>query len=189
MDKKLYFPMLVGMLLFTAGAQAQQSPGAEQESVIRETQTEGLLKGTIYRAWQRLRSLSPKSGENSNERKTLTATAGIRGAEQTETVLKPYWKDDRTRSPAFMAQLQAYGKAQNLIEAGQFKEATAALDAFIKDYPDSELLPNAWFAKGLALGADDDAQGAAAALNTFIKTYPKHPMRADAEEVIAGFKK
>lgn len=188
MDKRLCFSVLVGMLLFMAGAQAQQS-APEQESVIRETQSEGLLKGVIYRAWQRLRSLSPKSSENSNEQKSLTATAGIRGAEQKESVLKPYWKDDRTRSPAFMAQLKAYGQAQNLIETGRFKEATAALDAFIKDYPDSELLPNAWFAKGLALGAADDAQGATVALNTFIKTYPKHPMRADAEEVIAGFKK
>lgn len=199
MCKKRCLGMLSGLLLFAAAANAQQGAllladanpqqAPEQKSVIRETRTEGLLTGAIYRAWQQLRSLSPKSGENRNEPKNLTATAGIRGAEQTDTVLKPYWKDDRTQSPAFMAQLEAYGKAQSLIEAGRFKEASAALDAFIKDYPDSEWLPNAWFAKGLALSAADDAQGATAALNTFIKTYPKHPMRADAEEVIAGFKK
>lgn len=188
MHKKLCLAIFTGLLLLITGANAQQSPPPEQESVIRETEAKGLLKGSIYRAWQRLRSLSPKSSENRNEQRNLTATAGIRGAEQTETVLKPYWKDDRTQSPAFLAQLQAYGKAQNLIEAGQFKEAVTALDAFIKDYPDSELLPNAWFAKGLALGAGNDIEGATQALNAFIKGYPRHPMKADAEQVIASLK-
>lgn len=186
MHKKPCFVMLTGLLSLMTCAHAQEAP--EQESVIRESQATGLLKGSIYRAWQRLRSLSPKASESQNNRQNLTATAGIRGAEQTETVLKPYWKDDRTQSPAFLAQLQAYGKAQGLIEAGQFKEAVLVLESFIKDYPDSQLLPNAWFAKGLALGANNDVQGATTALNAFIKTYPRHPMRADAEQVIAGFK-
>lgn len=187
MHKKLCLMILSGLLLFTAGGHAQQE-APERESVVRETEAKGLLKGSIYRAWRRLRSLSPKSSENSNERINLTATAGIRGAEQTETVLKPYWKDDRTQSPTFLAQLQAYGKAQSLIEAGKFTEAVTVLDAFIKEYPDSELLPNAWFAKGLALGAGNDIEGATQALNTFIKGYPRHPMKADAEQVMASFK-
>lgn len=162
---------------------------AEEKSIVQEQQAEGVLKGAIYTAWQRLRAISPKSKENYQERNRLTATAGIRGAEQTDTVLKPYWKDDRTQDTAFLAQVETYSKAQEMIDTGKFVEAIAALDGFIKDYPGSELLPNVLFAKGLALGAGNDAAGATGALKRFIADYPGHPLQEDAKQVVASLQK
>jgi TolA-binding protein len=162
---------------------------AEEKSIVQEQQAEGLLKGSIYSAWQRLRAMSPKSKENYQERNRMTATAGIRGAEQTDTVLKPYWKDDRTQDAAFLAQVETYSKAQEMIDTGKFVEAIAALDGFIKDYPGSALMPNALFAKGLASGAGNDIAAASGAFKKFIADYPGHPLQEDAKQVMASLQK
>lgn len=162
---------------------------SDEKSIVQEQQAEGLLKGAIYNAWQKLRAISPKSKDNYQERNRLTATAGIRGAEQTDTVLKPYWKDDRTQDAAFLAQVDAYGKAQELIDGGKFPEAIAALDNFTKNYPGSELMPNVLFAKGLAMGAGNDAAGATGAFKKFISDYPGHPLQEDAKQVMASLQK
>ena len=155
-----------------------------EKSIITEKESGSVLKGAIFKAWQRLRSLSPKSKENYNQRR-LAATAGIRGAESTDTVLKPYWKDDRTQDKDFLAQLEAYAQAQDMIEEGRFSDAVKGLDTFMSNFPTSQLLPNALFAKGLALGADNNAAGAKAVFSKFVADYPEHPMVVDAKEVVS----
>ena len=163
----------------------ENKPGDGEKSIVTEKESGSVLKGVIFKAWQKLRSLSPKPKEHYNQRR-LAATAGIRGAETTDTVLKPYWKDDRTQDEDFLAQLEAYAKAQDMIDAGKLADAVKSLDTFMSGFPGSQLLPNALFAKGLALGADNNAAGAKDAFKKFIADYPEHPMVEDAKEVVAS---
>jgi TolA-binding protein len=174
----LFALVLFGNTVYAAETQAQ-----DRNSIVRETETNSVFKGALYQVWGRLRTLSPKTtGEDANNR--VVVTAGIRGAESTDTALKPYWKDDRSNDAEYLQQLQAYNTAQELIDKGQMKEAAASLGKFIDAYPGSELMPNAMFAEAMALAGMGQKSDSIKQFNKFIKENPKHPLRADAETAI-----
>jgi TolA-binding protein len=176
----LFALVLFGNSVYAAETQAQDQ---DSNSIVRETRTNSAFKGALYQVWGRLRTLSPKSGsEDANNR--VVVTAGIRGAESTDTALKPYWKDDRSNDAGYLQQLEAYNAAQELIEKGQMKEAAANLGKFIDAYPGSELMPNALFAEAMALAGMGQKSDSIKQFNKFIKENPKHPLRADAETAI-----
>lgn len=112
-------------------------------------------------------------------------TAATASAETTTTLLTPYWKDDRSEDPAFQAEVQSYGAAQQLLEDGKLKEAEAAFGNFIQAHGNSDLLPNARFGQALALAALGDGKKAKAAMESFLRDYPQHPLAADARKVAA----
>ena len=160
-----------------------QDPGT---SIIKETGTHSVFRGSLYKIWVKLRSISPKINADSGRGK-IVVTAGIREAESTESTLKLYWKDDRTADEDFITQVKSFNAAQAMIDAGKIDEAKTALQKFIGRYPQSELLPNALFTQGLTLGAAGDAVGGIKSLQQFIIDYPKHPLKSDAEIVLAEF--
>jgi TolA-binding protein len=155
-----------------------------QDSIVRETQTQNVFKGAMYQVWGRLRSLSPKANVEDAAHGKAVITAGIRGAESTDTALKPYWKDDRSNDEQYLKQLEAYSAAQELIDKGEMKAAAANLSKFIDEYPGSELIPNAVFAEAMALAGMGDKDASIKQFNRFIKENPKHPLRADAETAV-----
>lgn len=167
-------------LLLSASAFAEET----QDNIVRETRTDSVFKGTLYQVWGRLRALSPKANIEDAARSRVVVTAGIRGAESTDSALKPYWKDDRSNDEQYMKQLGAYNAAQELMDKGDMKAAAASLDSFMDEYPGSELKANAMFAEAMALAGMGDKEASIRQFNRFIKENPKHPLRADAETVI-----
>ena len=162
-----------------------QPRAAEDELVQEQAAPHKVFQGILYRVWIKLRALNPKPQAERAGRGRIVVTAGIRGAESTETALKPYWKDDRTSDQAFLKQVETLNQAQQLLDDGKIQEAGAALQKFIQNYPEGELLPNALFAQGLAQSAAGDKAGGVKTLKQFIKGYPQHPLKQDAELVIA----
>lgn len=168
------------VLLLSVGAIAAEN----QDNIVRETRTDSVFKGTLYQVWSRLRTLSPKANIEDAARSRVVVTAGIRGAESTDSALKPYWKDDRGDDEQYMRQLATYTAAQEQMDKGDLKAAAANLDKFMDEYPGSELLPNALFAQAMALAGMGDQEASIRQFNRFIKENPRHPLRADAEAVI-----
>jgi tetratricopeptide (TPR) repeat protein len=167
--------------LFLAGsALATES----ENGIVRETRSNSVFKGAMYQVWSRLRALSPNNGIEEASSSKVIVTAGIRGAETTDTALKPYWKDDRSNDQQYQQQLASYDAAQQLIEKGDLKGAAANLDKFIEEHPGSELAPNAVFAEAMALAGMGDKEASIKQFNRFIKENPKHPLRTDAETAI-----
>lgn len=181
MTKQLISVMLLVLIPLAAYAAEDEEPAAR---IVTETEDGNVFRGSIYKVWLKLRSLTPKVQRDAG-RGRVVVTAGIRGAESTQSTLQPYWKDDRTSDQGFIEQLKSFGSAQKLIDDGQLAEANTALKAFIEQYPESELRPNALFAQGLVLGATGDAASGIASLKQFIADYPKHPLKTDAETVLA----
>ncbi len=157
----------------------------KDSELVTESTEHKVFTSTLYQIWMKLRALNPKPQDERVGRGKIIVTAGIRGAESTETALKPYWKDDRTTDKQFVQQVEELNSAQLLVDEGKVEEAGAALDAFISSYPEGELLPNALFAQGLTQGAVGDAERGMEALKRFVKEYPAHPLKADAELVIS----
>lgn len=66
-----------------------------------------------------------------------------------------------------------YQKAMMMGMTGQYSQQVNALDALIKAYPKSDLIPQAMLEKAHALASDGKGKEAVAAYNTLVKAYPK----------------
>ncbi len=157
-----------------------------KDSVVVKSEQQSVFKGLLYNVWSKLRALSPKPANPNRNR--AVATAGVRGAETTTSLINPYWKDDKTDDPDYIRELTEYTRAQQLAENGDLKGAIDALSAFIDKHEDSDLKPNAQFALGISYGGLGQKQGAVDALQAFVADNPKHPLVSDAKQVIAQLK-
>ncbi|WP_127477698.1 tetratricopeptide repeat protein [Sulfurivermis fontis] len=183
MNKIIAIMLLAVLTTAIASAETPARPAAGET----KTQPESRFKGAVFDALRNLSAMLPKqNGRNADPRQS--ATMGIRGAETTTTLITPYWKDDRSEDPAFQAEVQSYGAAQQLLEEGKLKEAEAAFGSFIQAHGNSDLLPNARFGQALALAALGDGKKSKAAMEAFLKDYPQHPLAADAQKVAAELK-
>jgi TolA-binding protein len=139
------------------------------------------VKDMLGRMWARLRAATPRQQSSSGN---VTVTAGLRGAEATESELKPYYRGEREQA----AERAALDKAQGLADAGNFAEAAKAFDAFVQENPKSPLAANALFGGALARAAMGDTARAKAGFEDFIKREPQHPLAKDAEQALAALK-
>lgn len=181
MQRQLFIFGLIALLLSGSRVLAEDNNGS---GILQETRTDSVFKGALYQVWGRLRAMSPKTNVEDAAQSRTIVTAGIRGAETTDTALKPYWKDDRSNDEQYQKQLAAYNAAQELIDKGDLKGAAAGLNKFVDEYPGSELMPNAVFAEAMALAGMGEKDASIKQFNRFIKENPKHPLRADAETAI-----
>lgn len=160
------------LVLVPVGPAAAQATQASQPSAVKDM---------LGKMWARLRAATPRSHAAAG---TVTVTAGLRGAEATESELKPYWRGDREQA----TEMQALERAQALADAGSYADAAKAFESFLKDNPRSPLAANAMFGSALARAALGERAQAAAAFEDFIKRQPQHPLVKDAEEALAALR-
>jgi hypothetical protein len=161
---------------FTLPSQAQDA------ATIVETQTHSVFKGFFQSVWTRLKSLNPSMKESANSE--VVYTAGIRGAESTDTLLKPYWKGDMTQDEEFQAELQKFSLAQLKMDRGELDSAVKSYDGFLDEYAQSDLRPNALFGKSISLAGLGNTQESLATMQLFVDENPNHPLHGDANRVI-----
>lgn len=175
--------ILLALATLFGNTAAISEPEKKADSVVVKSESESVFKGLLYRVWGRLRAFNPQLQTNKT-RKRSVATMGVRGSETTTSIIEPYWKGDKTSDPVFIESLTEYTRAQELAEKGDLKSAVSALDQFIKDYEESELVPNAQFALAISQAGMGDVAASIESLQTFIEEYPDHPLVSDARQVI-----
>lgn len=176
---------LAGLALVAAGL-ALGLPGAPAFAQAgKESSTTAAVKDMLGKLWARLRAATPRSQQTAA---ATTVTAGLRGAESTESELKPYWREDRDQDPAAKAERQQLEKAQALADSGSYAEAAQAYDAFLQEHPKSPLASNALFGASLARAALGDRVRASAGFEEFLKRDPQHPLAKDAEQALAALR-
>lgn len=173
--------LLLAVLLVPAAFAAEAPKPAPRVEVQRTDDRSG-LQTMLDELWSKLRQYGPKVSGREAEKTTLVA--GVRGAESTTTSLEPYWKGDKTRDPAFIAEVTAMNAAQALAERGDYPAAAAAFEKFTRDFPASSLKPNAEFAQALALSSSGDRVRGLARLRSFAEQHHSHPLAADARRLI-----
>lgn len=156
---------------------------AKEPAMVVQQEQQSVFKGLLYQVWGKLRTLSPKASNRNQNRAVVTA--GVRGAETTDSLINPYWKGDKTDDPDYIKELTEFNSAHQLAENGDLPSAVKALSAFISAYDNSDLKPNAQFALGISYGGMGNAKSGVNTLNAFVKENPNHPMVADAKQVIA----
>ena len=158
-------------------------PQAQETTRFVETDRQhSVFTGLFQSVWARLRALNPQGRESANAE--VVYTAGIRGAEATDTLLKPYWKDDLTRDASFQAELASFSEAQSRMDQGMLEEAVSRFDDFLQQHGDSALRPNALFGKSLSLAGLGKQTESLAVMQQFVDENPGHPLVDDARKVI-----
>jgi len=175
---------LILLFAFSATASAAEEKQSATKIVVKTEESSSTFKGLLYRVWSRLRALNPQLKTNKT-RSRSSVTMGIRGSETTTSLIEPYWKGDKTDDPDYITELTRYTEAQQYAEDGDLKKAVAALNRFLQEYKDSDLKPNAQFALGISQGGLGDIPASKKTLQMFIEDNPKHPLVADAKQVIA----
>ena len=97
MKKSLIIMLCVGSI--TANAPAL----ALNETTITQSSSHSVFTGLFKTVWAHLKTLNPTQWQSAKS--TQTYVAGIRGAESTDTLMKPYWKADLTQDEGFQAEL------------------------------------------------------------------------------------
>ena len=176
------FIYIIFLILIAPAFTAVAEQKVDEGQVVIKTEKKSVFKGLLYKMWGKLRALSPRKVKKKSR---TIATAGVRGAETTESLINPYWKDDKTDDPDYIKELTQYTKAQQMAEDGNLQGAVKALSAFIDGYGDSDLKPNAQFALAISYGALGQKQQSIDTFQTFVNDNPRHPLVADAKRVIA----
>ena len=176
MKNSLLVIFCLSITAFTMPLQAQDS------ATIVETQSHSVFKGFFQSVWVRLKSLNPSMKESANS--AVVYTAGIRGAESTDTLLSPYWKNDLTQDEEFQAELEKFSLAQIKMDRGELESAVKSFDGFLDEYEQSPLRPNALFGKSISLAGLGQTQQSLAAMQLFVDENPNHPLSDDAKLVI-----
>ena len=183
----MQYTLLLASLLFVPAALAADKATRETPRVeIQKAEERSGLQNVLDEMWSRLRQYGPKL--SMKETGTSTVVAGVRGAESTASTLTPYWKGDKTKDPAYVAEVNAFNAAQALAERGNYPAAGAAFEKFLKDYPASSLKPNAEFGQALAVSGTDRAKGLTQ-LKAFAEQNRTHPFATDALRVISQIEK
>ena len=181
-----YTLLLASLLLVPAVLAADKTTRETPRVEIQKAEERSGLQNMLDEMWSRLRQYGPKLSAREAEKTTIVA--GVRGAESTASTLTPYWKGDKTRDPAYVAEVNAFNSAQALAERDDYPAAAAAFEKFLKDYPASTLKPNAEFGLALAVSGMDQARGLVQ-LKRFAEQNRTHPFAADAQRVISQLEK
>lgn len=78
------------------------------------------------------------------------------------------------------SETQAYEAAHALVKSGRYKEAVAAMQAFLKQYPNGSLAPNAIYWTGFSHVGMSDFKSAAVSYQRLLKEFPNSPKAPDA---------
>lgn len=165
--------LVLALAIGAVPAQAQD----EQVGVVEGDR--GTLESFFYSVWSRLQSLGPRTGD-ARVREGVVATAGLRGADDDNLQMEPYWKGDLGEDPEFQREVEAYREA---IERGRGGDQQALKD-FLDQYGDSDLAANVRFALAVSQARAGDRRAARSELERFVERYPQHPMTSDARTLL-----
>ena len=105
---------------------------------------------------------------------------GVPASPQASVARPPSRADDQAR------ELKAYDAASNLFRRNDFASAIDAFRAFTKDYPSSQLVPNAEYWIGISYANLRDYRNAMATQEQLLARHPQSPKAPDALLAIAA---
>jgi tol-pal system protein YbgF len=179
----------------TSAYRPQTSSGSELVLIVQQLQDEvrslrGQLEQQDYRLKQmerqqldryrdldrRISSLSAAPVSSSNAGTSTTSTVEPASTGQTAAKSEP----ELVQSDAAPSDAKAYREAFGLVRERNFPKAAEAFNAFIKDYPQSERLPNAYYWLGEIHLAEQRSELAREAFMQVVTRFADHRKAPDA---------
>ena len=118
--------------------------------------------------------------ESSGPGQALAPPPSVAAIAEPGSVPKPATKEDLAR------EVRSYDAASSLFRRNDFASAAEAFRAFLKDFPQSTLAPNATYWIGICQANLKDHKGALATQEGLLAQYPQSPKAPDALLAIAA---
>ncbi|MDX8388537.1 MAG: hypothetical protein R8M46_08445 [Ghiorsea sp.] len=167
-----YFIILLlstGLITGQAIADENTSKSSSYEVIKSETSFFGSL-------WGKIKRIIPRKHTTEH---TATAVIGVRGAETTESALKPYWEGDLTTDPTFRNDVKQFDDATKLCESKTPSKGTDTFEALLKSSSNDMLKANTLIALASCYAQQGDEAKGREHLQAFVVKYPTHPMHDD----------
>ncbi|MBX3715241.1 MAG: tol-pal system protein YbgF [Burkholderiales bacterium] len=121
-----------------------------------------------------------RAGGAAGQRAGRGGAPAVAAADPAAAAPKPPSKEEQAR------EVKAYDAASGLFRRNDFASAAEAFRAFLKDFPQSALAPNATYWIGICQAALKDYKGALATQEGLISRFPQSPKAPDALLAIAA---
>jgi len=178
--------MIIGLSLGLISGQALAAGNHETDSKKSNTyqvvESNRSFFGTL---WSKIKRIIPKKHTaNSN----ATAVIGVRGAETTESALKPHWEGDLSTDAAFRNDVKQFEDGTKLCESQTPEQGTAVFEGLLKSTSNDMLKANTMLALASCYAQHGDEAKGRAQLKAFVKAYPKHPMHDEVSSWLSAQK-
>lgn len=111
--------------------------GLSCATALAQEQKKSSLSDWLTGMQKKIGKIAPKKAPPQS-----TGVAGVRGAKD-ETSVKLYWKGKKGDEPVTEEELGKFKEGLELAATGDREGAIAELEGFMKQYPDSALIPDA----------------------------------------------
>ena len=169
---------LLALGLFST--QAISADNSKKESNYQVIKSESSFFGSL---WSKVKRIIPRNHNNSN---TATAVIGVRGAETTESALKPHWEGDLSSDSAFKNDVKQFQDGTKLCESDTPNKGTDAFEELLKTSQSDMLKANTMIALASCYAQQGDETKGREHLQTFLVKYPKHPMHDEISSWLAS---
>jgi TolA-binding protein len=123
--------------------------------------------------WGKIKRMIPKKHTVNT---TATAVIGVRGAETTESALKPHWEGDLSSDSAFRNDVKQFEDGAKLCESNTPKQGEAVFEALLKSTANDMIKANTLLALASCYAQNGNEEKGRKYLESFVDQYPKHPM-------------
>ena len=151
-------------------SQATAAESTDKGSTYQVVKSESSFFSSL---WGKIKSIIPRKHTANS---TATAVIGVRGAETTESALKPHWEGDLSSDSAFRNDVKQFEDGTKLCESDTPKKGTAAFESLLKSTNNDMLKANTLLALASCYAQNGDEAKGREHLQTFVSKYPKHPM-------------
>ncbi len=160
--------LMFALGIFAVPVMAEDSKKSSTYEVVKSE------KSFFSSLWSKVKRIVPnKRTANSG---TTTAVLGVRGAETTESALKPHWEGDLSKDSAFRNDVKQFEDGTMLCESDTPSQGTAAFEQLLKTSSNQMLKANTLIALASCYAQQGDETKGREHLQSFLLKYPEHPM-------------
>jgi len=124
--------------------------------------------------WGKVKRIVPN--RRSSSVSSTTAVLGVRGAETTETALKPHWEGDLSNDSAFRNDIKQFEDGTSLCESDAPSKGADSFEQLLKTSSNDMLKANTMIALASCYAQQGNEAKGVEHLQTFLLKYPTHPM-------------
>ncbi len=169
----------------TLGLLSGQAIAADNQKKTNTYQVVKSESSFFSSLWGKIKRIIPKKHTTNHQ---ATAVIGVRGAETTQSALKPHWEGDLSTDAAFRNDVKQFEDGTKLCESDTPQQGTAVFEGLLKTTTNDMLKANTMLALASCYAQHGDEAKGREQLQAFVKKYPKHPMHDEVNAWLSAKK-
>ncbi|MDX8382776.1 MAG: hypothetical protein R8M45_01765 [Ghiorsea sp.] len=175
-----YVMIVVAFAMLTVQAQAADNDKTSTYQVVKSE------RSFFSSLWGKLKRIVPRRSSSASA--STTAVLGVRGAETTESALKPHWEGDLSSDSAFRNDIKQFEDGTSLCESAEPSKGAETFEQLLKTSANAMLKANTMIALASCYAQLGDEAKGIEHLQSFLLKYPKHPMHDEINAWVSSNK-